>query len=246
MARLVRTLAAWAVPAMFALLAIPASAHAASTIGEAIAHPAVRLALIALYFALRTSVGIAFAIFTCGRRQPSRPSREPLAWIACAVAMLSVVPYGGPTHGAAIGLILAGDVVAVASVAWLLLSVLALGRCFGVLPEARGLVTHGPYRLVRHPVYLGELGALVGLALGAPSVWNVAPLIAFAAAQGVRMRMEEAALTAAFPEYARYAAQTGRLLPGLRSRRAGFAPRELAGLSADVSPARATRPELAV
>lgn len=213
MAVLVKTLARWSVPAIFGLLAIPASIHAVSTTSDLFAQPSLRSALIALYFLLRMGVGIAFAFFTCGRRQPERPSREPLAWVACAVAMLSVVPYGGPGSTVATGLVLAGDGVAVASCAWLMVSVLALGRCFGVLPEARGLVTRGPYRFVRHPVYLGETGALIGLAIAAPGFWSIVPLIAFAAAQAVRMRMEEAALTAAFPGYASYAAETGWLLP---------------------------------
>jgi len=91
--------------------------------------------------------------------------------------------------------------------------VLALGRCFGVLPEARGLVTRGPYRLVRHPVYLGEIAALTGLTIAAPAPVHVAMLAVFIFAQLTRMRLEEAALTEAFPEYAAYAARTSRLLP---------------------------------
>ena len=93
------------------------------------------------------------------------------------------------------------------------LSVLALGRCFGVLPEARGLVTRGPYRLVRHPVYLGEIAACVGLLLAAFSVWNVGCFVVLCAAQWVRMGLEERALEDTFPEYAAYAARTPRLIP---------------------------------
>jgi protein-S-isoprenylcysteine O-methyltransferase Ste14 len=119
----------------------------------------------------------------------------------------------GPDSGTPPVLLLAGDAVAVAGSVWIFASVLALGRCFGVLPEARGLVTRGPYRVVRHPVYLGEIAALAGLTIAAPAPVHVVMLAVFVLAQLVRMRLEEAALTEAFPEYAAYAARTSRLLP---------------------------------
>jgi protein-S-isoprenylcysteine O-methyltransferase Ste14 len=94
-----------------------------------------------------------------------------------------------------------------------LASVLTLRGCFALLPEARGLVTNGPYRLVRHPVYLGELGACASLVIAAPSVFNSVLLATFVLAQWGRMGFEERALTAAFPEYSRYAEETPGLIP---------------------------------
>jgi Phospholipid methyltransferase len=38
-----------------------------------------------------------------------------------------------------------------------LVSFAALGKSFGILPGMRGIVTHGPYRCLRHPAYLAEL-----------------------------------------------------------------------------------------
>lgn len=220
----------WLVPGMFAVLAMFAGARAVHALSGLLANPTVRAAMVALYFLLRASVTAAFAAFTLSRPAPLRPAREPAAFIACAVAMLLVLPIGGPGSSTATSLVIAGDAIAVIAGAWLLVSVLALGRCFGVLPEARGLVIRGPYRFVRHPVYLGEIGALAGLTLASltlsPSAtWSVVVLGAFVLAQSVRMRMEEHALTAAFPEYRRYAAQTGSLLPRLR--RHGEPPRTL-------------------
>jgi protein-S-isoprenylcysteine O-methyltransferase Ste14 len=223
-------MARWTAPGLFATLAIPATAHAVDALGQAVAHPIARAWLIALYYLLRDAVAIAFAAFTLRRAVPHRHARDPFALAVCAAAMLLVLPFGGPGTHTSTALVLAGDVVAVVGCAWVMVSVLALGSCFGVLPEARGLVIRGPYRFVRHPVYLGEIATLVGLTLCSSATWSVAVLVLFVGAQSVRMRLEERALTAAFPEYRSYAAQTGRLLPRLRGHK------QVAGVAAKTRP----------
>ncbi|MDX6642724.1 MAG: hypothetical protein QOD76_686, partial [Solirubrobacteraceae bacterium] len=207
----------WGVVFLFVAAAVPISARAAQSLTDAVATPDLRPALLSIYFVLRAGVVIAFVILVLRRPPARRRSREPIAFAACAIAMLSVVALGAPRSGTATALVLAGDVVAVAACAWLLVSVLALGRCFGVLPEVRGLVMRGPYRLVRHPVYLGEIGACAGLVLAAPATWNIMILGIFVTAQAVRMRLEEKALVAEFPQYERYAARTGRVLPRIHA-----------------------------
>jgi protein-S-isoprenylcysteine O-methyltransferase Ste14 len=185
-----------------------------SGVDAALSHPSTHTWLVAVFWLLKTAVVAAFAYFLLVRSPSSRPSRDPVAFVSCAVALLGVAVLGGPGTGPAARLV-AGEVIAVASCAWLVASVLALGRCFGVLPEARGLVTRGPYRWVRHPVYLGELGAAAGLVIGAPNARNAVAMAALVGAQLVRMRLEERALAGAFPEYAAYAARTPRLLPAI-------------------------------
>lgn len=164
------------------------------------------------YWVLKTAVIGAFAYFVAVRPASRRPSRDPVAFVACAAALVLLVVLRQPSSSST-SLVLAGNFVALASYGWLLASVLVLGKCFGILPEARGLVTRGPYRFVRHPVYLGELGAVLGFVIGAPTFWNIGVLVAFYVAQAVRMRLEEQALGREFQEYAGYAAVTPRLVP---------------------------------
>jgi protein-S-isoprenylcysteine O-methyltransferase Ste14 len=89
-----------------------------------------------------------------------------------------------------------------------------LGRSFSILAEARRLVTEGPYRFVRHPLYLCEGIAIVGVLLQVISPWAVLIAIVIAMIQYRRMINEEAVLNSAFPaEYQAYAARTPRIVP---------------------------------
>ncbi len=90
-----------------------------------------------------------------------------------------------------------------------------LGRSFSLLPEARKLVTTGPYRYIRHPLYLAGLATALGAMLPFRQPWAFLIVLAGLACQLLRMRCEEQVLMRAFPEYADYAARTGRLIPGV-------------------------------
>jgi protein-S-isoprenylcysteine O-methyltransferase Ste14 len=88
-----------------------------------------------------------------------------------------------------------------------------LGKSFSILAEARRLVTEGPYRVVRHPLYVCEGIAIAGVMLQVISPWAVSIAIAIAVVQYRRMVNEEAILNSAFPEYRAYAARTPRVAP---------------------------------
>ena len=90
-----------------------------------------------------------------------------------------------------------------------------LGRSFSVMAEARRLVTTGPYRFMRHPLYIFEAVACFGVLLQYLSFYTVVIFIAWGLLQFQRMRNEEAILEKTFPEYQSYKLKTARLIPGI-------------------------------
>jgi protein-S-isoprenylcysteine O-methyltransferase Ste14 len=110
--------------------------------------------------------------------------------------------------------ILAATVTLVGSLL-IVFTVFHLGRSFSIGPQARELVTRGPYALVRHPLYAAEEIALIGVAMHA--VWYAAIpfLLIHGAVQIRRMNCEEQLLAEVFPRYEAYAHRTARWIPGL-------------------------------
>ena len=109
----------------------------------------------------------------------------------------------------------AGLALVMLAAALSLVSLLAMGRLFGVRPALRGLVTKGPYRLVRHPMYLSYVLADIGYNL---QEWNFVTLLLVLvgwASLVYRIHAEERVISqhAQWPAYA--ALVRYRLLPGL-------------------------------
>jgi protein-S-isoprenylcysteine O-methyltransferase Ste14 len=220
---------------VFGLMATASVLTVAEAVLDAASETTLRSWLQVGYATLKLAVVAAFTVLAARRGPARRRTREPLAYAACAAAMLGVVVLEQPDVSVATALVVSGELLAFVSVGWMLASTLALGRCFGVLPEARGLITHGPYSFVRHPLYLGEFGACAGLVIASPSGRNLVAAVLFTAGQAARMRMEERELTVQFPEYAAYAARTPRLVPRLLSTADGQALFEYAAILSIVS-----------
>jgi protein-S-isoprenylcysteine O-methyltransferase Ste14 len=94
-------------------------------------------------------------------------------------------------------------------------SLLSLGRWFGVWPALRGLATRGPYRLVRHPMYLAYLVADIGYNLQEWNFGTALMVMAGWASLFYRIRAEERILSqdsgwSTYVALVRY-----RLFPGL-------------------------------
>lgn len=111
-------------------------------------------------------------------------------------------------------LILPGDVLATAGLAYSVWGLAYLRRSFSIIPEARRLVSGGPYGLSRHPVYLGEIATAIGVNLGTAGWPAALAVVYFVGAELLRMRWEERILSQTFPkDYPDYAARVPRYFP---------------------------------
>lgn len=80
-------------------------------------------------------------------------------------------------------------------------------------PTAGGLVTTGPYRLIRHPIYTGAC-LIVGAGVAAhASPASLSLGLVLLAGALVRMLCEERLVRARYPEYEAYARATKRMIP---------------------------------
>ena len=94
-------------------------------------------------------------------------------------------------------------------------ALLILRRSFGLAAANRGVVRGGPYRFVRHPIYLGYLCAHLGFFLNNPLWWNASVYLAGTGFQIYRILAEERVLTDD-PAYAAFRDKTRwRLIPGV-------------------------------
>ncbi|HEY0265837.1 MAG TPA: isoprenylcysteine carboxylmethyltransferase family protein [Rhizomicrobium sp.] len=90
-----------------------------------------------------------------------------------------------------------------------------LGKAFSIMPEARRLVTAGPYAHVRHPLYGVEIVTIIGTAVQFAQPWATLIAIAVMALLWIRSGYEEGVLAQAYPEYESYRARTRRFIPGI-------------------------------
>ena len=90
-----------------------------------------------------------------------------------------------------------------------------LGKSFSIMPEARTLVTEGPYNYIRHPLYAAEIITVFGMILQYQQPWSLVMGGGVIAFQVIRSLYEERVLVRAFPEYEAYRARTKRFIPGI-------------------------------
>lgn len=140
-------------------------------------------ALITPSVLLATGISVALPLMS----RPERASQGLMAHAAIVVELIGVIIGQG--------------------------SRLYLGRRFALLPANRGIVTGGPFRFVRHPIYLGWLILSIGYVMAYPSMRNSIIVMIVLLALLWRILQEEA-LLAATPEYRDYLGRIRwRLIP---------------------------------
>jgi len=137
-----------------------------------------------------------------------------LAW---CVAVASAFSTRLEAPGLAGMIKLVGGVLFVLGSSLFVWSLLHLREGFlgNVEPETEHLATRGPYRFMRHPLYLGMITTTVGLTIGIRSAWGtLAVFVLFVPATVYRARLEERALMARFgEEWNEYARRTSFMFP---------------------------------
>lgn len=94
-----------------------------------------------------------------------------------------------------------GEILAAAGIFISLWAILSLGNAFGIAPADRGLVSRGPYQLIRHPAYAGELLNFLAYGLTHRNTWNTVLTLILIAAMVARILVEERQIEG-YPEYA--------------------------------------------
>ena len=97
-----------------------------------------------------------------------------------------------------------------------ILSLVQLGKSFGVLIAVREVRTTGLYAFIRHPMYLSDIVMRLGYVLSHPSWFAVALFLASSACYVVRARLEERFLASQDEAYVHYMARVRhRFIPGV-------------------------------
>jgi protein-S-isoprenylcysteine O-methyltransferase Ste14 len=163
-----------------------------------------------LFFA--ALVGLLSIIRLPARR--TAPGWKPVASALAGSFILTLINQM-PVIALPFGLtLISGALLAIGNIATVY-CLIHLGRSFSVLPQARALVQSGPYRYIRHPLYVAEALATFGMVL-IHFGW-VAVLVSLAQFlfQWRRIGYEEAVLRSTFAEYIGYAHVTPRFIPRL-------------------------------
>jgi len=111
---------------------------------------------------------------------------------------------------------LAGTLLGLSGAAFSIWALSYLRRSFGLRTAVRKLVTGGPYRWARHPLYAGEIVHLFGIAVLSGTPVGLYLFVVALALQIGRAKIEERKFLRTVPAYREYRRSTGFLWPRLR------------------------------
>lgn len=110
---------------------------------------------------------------------------------------------------------LAGLLIGLFGAAFSIWAISYLRASFGLRAAVRELVTTGPYRRIRHPLYFGEIIHIFGISILSATPAGLYLFVVAVALQVVRAKIEERKFLASVPEYAEFRRNTGFLWPRL-------------------------------
>jgi protein-S-isoprenylcysteine O-methyltransferase Ste14 len=172
-----------------------------------------------LNIAMRASVIaylVVIAATVVARMRPAHKARgaEPRISALIGTFLLTAVMLF-PRRELSLSADMVSTVLTLAGSTFAIVVLTQLRASFSIMAEARQLVTNGVYRLVRHPLYLAEEIAAIGVMMQFFSPWTALFLVVQIGFQLRRMRNEEVILAEIFPEYLAYRERTARLVPGI-------------------------------
>ena len=150
--------------------------------------------LLTLFLAIQAGLAAVLLVVRRKEGRGAPMAQQTVAWVA---ALLPFLMRSGGQMALPAARFLSG--VGLALAVW---SLASLGKSFGISPADRGLVVGGPYRWIRHPMYLGELVSYVAFCLAWPAIWNFTLFFVLFAAVLLRIGWEEA-LVGGYADYAR-------------------------------------------
>lgn len=141
-------------------------------------------------------------------------SRRIKAWLLVIIQFMCIVYLLWATP---IIFSLTASVLLLAGFVLILWAVLAMRKSkLRILPQpamTAVLITSGPYRFIRHPMYTALITGALGLIIMCPSIWRILTLVILTITLFVKLTLEEKMLAEKFPQYRAYQKKTYRLIP---------------------------------
>ena len=154
------------------------------------------------------------AVMSFARFAP-RSATVNVRTIAASGAMLLLPAFMRPTDLTSGALATTGLIFELCGVILTQVARVYMGRSFGVLPANRGIVSKGPFRWVRHPIYLGWFILSVGYAMSYSNDRNLMLIVVTLPFMVWRIDQEETCLSGD-PAYRSYMERVRyRLWPGV-------------------------------